>query len=317
MKLVFYNEFFHLLFLLNGLVILVYFYYRNKKKDRAMKFGNFKTLKKVAGNSFLQTDDLLLLTRMIGITLLIIGISNPVLIQEKKVSESNYAVLLDSSGSMFTSDIKPTRFQAAKQTAKEFTQQLPNSSKVGLVTFSGAVGTRKGLTSNHNRITSEINDLNIGETNAAGTAMGDAISAGVTILRDSSKPGRILLLTDGTNNKGLSLEKAAEKAAKANVSIHAVGLGEKNGSSQSYGILEGRNVSKADTPNLNPEELKMLADKTSGNVSIVTNSTALSEAVSVKKKPVETRFHSFFIIGGAALLVIEWMLKATDLEVLP
>lgn len=316
MKIVFESQFTNLLLLLNGLVLLVFFYYRKKEKNRAMKFGNYETLKKVAGKRFLQTDDLMLLTKFIGITALIIGISSPVLVQNENVSEADYAILLDASGSMFTSDIEPTRFEAAKTSASNFVDELPNKSQVGFIKYSGEIEKTVELTSSHARVRDSIENTDLGE--AAGTAMGNAITAGVNNLRATKDSRRIILLTDGTNNRGISLENAAQEARNQNVSIYAIGIGEQGNESQEYGILRGRNVTKSESPNLNPEKLRMLANQTSGNVSIVSNRTQLNKAfINIEQRKVRTEFSTFFIILSAFLLVLEWMLKATDLEVLP
>lgn len=316
MKIVFESQFTNLLFLLNGLVLLMFFYYRRKKKNRAMKFGNFETLRKVAGESFLRTDDLMLVTKFLAITFLIIGISSPVLVQEEKVARSDYAILLDSSGSMFTSDIQPSRFGAAKEASKSFIRSLPNETEVGLVTYSGEVGNVTELTSSHDYVLDRLSSADLGDV--AGTAIGNAVSSGVSVLEDSERRKRIILLTDGTNNMGISLDDAAEKASNQNVSIFAIGIGEKGNESAEYGLLEGRNVSKATSPNLNPGKLRTLAERTGGNVSIATDSEEIGQAfIKVRKERVRTDFSRFFVLFSAFLLVIDWALKSTDLEVLP
>ena len=316
MKLVFESQFTNLLLLLNGLVLLLFFYYRRKKKSRAMKFGNFETLKKVADKRLIKTDDLLLITKFLAITFLIIGISSPVLVEDTKVSEADYSILLDTSGSMFTSDIEPTRFDAAKSRSQTFVDTLPNETKVGFAPYSGKVGETVELSSNQELVKKDIEDSGLGD--AAGTSMGNAISTGVNMLRESDRKRRIILLTDGTNNKGISLEEAANQASNQNVSIYAIGIGETGNESSEYSMLRGENVTKSSSPNLEPEKLKMLADETSGNVSIVTTSEELDEAfVTVKTESVRNSLSSIFIIFSAFLLVVEWALKATDIEVIP
>lgn len=316
MKLIFESQFTNLLFLLNGLILLIFFYYRRKKKNRAMKFGNFETLEKVAGKRFIQTGDLILVAQFLAITALIIGISNPVLQQEENVSESDYAILLDTSGSMFTSDIEPNRFEAAKASSQNFVQALPNQTGAGFVAYSGEVERTVELTSNHQLVEQEISETELGE--AAGTAMGNAISSGVELLRDTDRKKTIILLTDGTNNQGIELEEAADQASNQNISIYAIGIGEQGNQTEEYGLLQGENVSKSVSPNLEPGKLSMLAEETSGNVSIATSSEDLEQAfLSLESEKVRTELSYIFIILSAVLLVFEWALKATDIEVIP
>lgn len=316
MKLIFESQFTNLLFLLNGLILLIFFYYRRKKKNRAMKFGNFETLEKVADRRFIQTDDLVLIAQFLAITALIIGISNPVLEQDETISESDYAILLDTSGSMFTSDIEPNRFEAAKSSSQNFVKALPNQSRAGFVAYSGEVEQTVELTSNHRFIDQKISETELGE--AAGTSMGNAINSGVELLRDTDRGKTIILLTDGTNNQGIDLEEAAQQASNQNISIYAIGIGEEGNQTEEYGLLQGENVSKSVSPNLDPEKLSMLAEETSGNVSIATSSEDLDQAfLSLESEKVRTDLSYIFIILSAVLLVVEWALKATDIEVIP
>jgi len=127
MKILLTDQYANIFLLVNGLALIFYLGAKKKKRQRAMKFGNYETLQKVAGKNFLKSSNIILITRMLALTVLIIGISNPVLVEEKASTDSDYVIALDSSSSMLSDDIEPTRFQAAKRASTGFIDQLGNS----------------------------------------------------------------------------------------------------------------------------------------------------------------------------------------------
>ncbi|MFB6216532.1 MAG: VWA domain-containing protein, partial [Candidatus Aenigmatarchaeota archaeon] len=228
MQLVFTDKYLNLLLLLSGFVVLVFFYSKRKKKDRALKFGNYETLKKVAGRNFLKTSNLLVLTRVLAISALIIGISNPALVQEVRSPESDFVVALDSSASMFTSDIDPTRFKAAKQVSKSFVSKNPGNVEIGFVAFSGNVEKVVELTNKHGKVLSAIDSTGMGET--GGTNIAEAISTSVSLLLGEQNKGKVILITDGENTAESSLNRSLDFAETHNISIYTIGIGSRNGS---------------------------------------------------------------------------------------
>lgn len=316
-KLIFTAEYAGLLVLLNGLMILMFLYGRKKKKDRVMQFGNYETLKKVAGGNFIRSDDLILITRILAVTALVIGLSSPVIISEVMGADSNFALVIDSSSSMFTGDIEPNRFQAAKEASNSFVSQLGNGSAVGVISYAGGVDEQQELTSDKSEINSAISSISIG--NRAGTATGDAVASGASMLTGDSRPGTVMLITDGRNTVGQSLNESASFANRQNITINTIGIGGiSNTSQEDFGIVQGENASKMSFPNLNREGLTMLANKTGGNAVFVSNREGLGEAFVELEETTNRRSIStwFFMIAGA-LLVVEAVFRTTDLQVIP
>ena len=68
MKLIFTNQYTELLLLANGLALLLFYAASQKKKQRAMKFGNYETLQKVAGKNFLSSSRIILAIKMLALT---------------------------------------------------------------------------------------------------------------------------------------------------------------------------------------------------------------------------------------------------------
>lgn len=315
MKLVLTDKYAELLLLLNGLIILLYFYAKKKKKNRAMEFGNYETLQKVAGKDFLKASNILLISRVLAVTFLIIGISNPTLVGEAKRSSSDYVVAIDSSASMSASDVEPTRLEAAKKASREFVSDLGNQSQTGVVSFSGKVKKEAEITSDAEKLKQSIDSVEMGAT--AGTAIGNAISTSTSMLLSSDK-ARIVVITDGRNNVGNSLNNSASFAKAQNISIYPIGIGSSEDATKQYRMIDGENVSSTEYSNLDQDELEEVANMTGGKARFVSNKTGLETAfVDLVSTDVRNDISMIFIWLAALLLVFETIIKTTDLEIIP
>lgn len=304
-----------LLGLIIGLLFGITIYSRKMKKARAMKFGNYETLQKVAGGNFLRSSNILALLKLAAITCLIIGVSGPELVRETSVADASYVIAVDSSSSMFTTDIEPTRFQAAKDIATGLVDEMTNQTTLGLVSYSGDVKVVSEPSGDLAEKKRDIRRMEIGDR--AGTAIGDAVISSGTLLQNSTTPRRIVLITDGENNVGSGINESIRFANNNNISVYTIGLG-KNREGDQYQIINGNNASRADFPNLNEDELERLSNSTGGESVFMTNNTALNpEIVGITNRKTAQDFTTVFIFLGALLLIVEWVLKSTGLEILP
>ena len=316
MKLIFTDQYAHIFFLLNGLAILFYLAAKKKKRQRAMKFGNYETLQKVAGKNFLKSSNILLVMKILALTSLIIGISQPVLEQTIPSTDSDYVIALDSSTSMLASDIEPTRFQSAKSTSKEFIDALSNETNVGIISFAGEVNRESDLISNKEDLKAAIDVTETGST--AGTAIGDAIYASSSLLIDSERSRTVILITDGRNNVGSGINESIDYAQTHNVTINTVGIGEANRSTEEFGVIQGENASRADYPNLDSESLYRVSNQTGGELVTVSNETSLRDAFfQFEESTVEKDLSRYFIFLALFLILTEWTLGTTKYSILP
>jgi Ca-activated chloride channel family protein len=163
-----------------------------------------------------------------------------------QVPEQNGTVvfLVDVSGSMRSSDISPTRLQAAANAMRTFVAHLPKSYKVGLVAFSSQPQVLLEPTTDRKEIDTALTYLQP----EAATAIGDGLSAAVQVTKSSlaaagvkktpghKLPAAIVLESDGAQNMGtLSPTQGAELAKRAGIPVDGVALGTPNGT-VSYGF---------------------------------------------------------------------------------
>lgn len=318
-RLIFTDQYANLLLLLNGLVILVFMYGYTKKKQRTVKFGNYETLKKVAGGDIIRTDLFLAITRVIAISALLIGLSSPVIIQEVQGVDTDYVLTLDKSASMFTGD--PSRFNTAQEVSQDFLTELGNSSEVGLITFAGDVSEDQELTSDLSLVRNQIEATEIGET--PGTASGDAVASGVSMLMSSNRSREVILVTDGTHNRGQSIGEAADFASRQNVTVNPIGIsdGEEDVDEEDldeFGTIRGEEAARADFNNLNESRLQSLANETGGEAVFISDQENLEPGfLELETQESETDASRYLILLAAILLVLDAVYRTTDIEVIP
>ncbi len=316
MKLIFTDQYANILLIINGLALLFYLGAKKKKRQRAMRFGNYETLQKVAGKNFLKSSNIILITRMMALTALIVGLSQPVLVDEQPSTGSDYVITIDSSSSMLASDLEPTRFGAAKRVSQDFTSQLSNRTSIGVVSFAGEVTQESKLSDDKSKVKASIEQIETGTT--AGTAIGDAVYSSTSMLLESNNSKTIILVTDGRNNVGTSINESIEFAQRQNVKVNTIGIGEKGNSSQEFGMIDGENATQASYPNLDAEGLFRLSNQTGGELVTVTDNSRLEEAfLDFERTEVRTDISKYFIFLAAGLMLLEWILGTTKYSILP
>lgn len=137
---------------------------------------------------------------------------------------------VDISRSMQATDVQPSRFEAARAALRTFIRELPEGTRVALVTFSRDSQLVVPLTTDRGRLLEAVDflDLNLG------TAIGDAILESIAALPplseraeapDPKSLATIILLTDGRSLAGVDPVEAAHEAARLQIRVHAIGIG--------------------------------------------------------------------------------------------
>jgi Ca-activated chloride channel family protein len=156
------------------------------------------------------------------------------------VAEQNATVvlLIDVSGSMRATDIKPTRVGAAIAAMTTFLTELPSQYKIGLVAFSDSSEVISVPTHDRQRLTAGLSTLG----SEAGTALGDGLETAISVTERSLSqdgvrrhpgqylPAEIVLLSDGAQDEGThSPLRAADLAKRDGIRVDGVALGTPSG----------------------------------------------------------------------------------------
>lgn len=166
------------------------------------------------------------------LALLVVGFARPATEVQVPRERATIVVAFDVSASMEATDVQPTRFAAARDAALAFVDRLPERFNAGLVPFSGSATVAVPPTTDREVLRTAIRRLNTGE----GTAIGDAVVAARNAVRALDEqaeteppPAHIVLLSDGSNTTGRSMESAAREAAADRIPVSTIAYGTQEG----------------------------------------------------------------------------------------
>src|SRR5450759_4617075 len=180
---------------------------------------------------------------------LAIAFARPAVVLSVPANETTIILAIDVSGSMCSSDIAPTRIQAAEAAAIAFVKSQGSRTQIGIVAFSGFAAVVQPPTSDQQTLIDALQSLTTGRRTAIGSGILASIDAiaeidpsvqrsviagrpGVEpapVAKGAYAPDIIVLLTDGVNNTGPQPLDAAQQAADRGVRVYTIGFGTASG----------------------------------------------------------------------------------------
>jgi Ca-activated chloride channel family protein len=176
---------------------------------------------------------------VLGLAVLAVGAARPQVTVPVTSSDATIMLTLDVSGSMCSTDVKPNRIAAAEDSASAFIKSQSGGLKIGLVAFSSTAAVLVPPTTDTQQLLSALGGL----TTSGGTAIGEGILSsldaiaqidplvaptGATAKRAAGAgyaDDVIVVLTDGSNNRGVDPQTAAKEAAARGVRVFTIGYG--------------------------------------------------------------------------------------------
>ncbi len=217
------------LFLLLLLLPVVFWYVQElRRSDASLQISAHRSLLTFPKSKRLYLLHVPFLLRVAALVLTTIALARPQF-SNKWSKESTEGIdimmALDVSGTMLAEDLKPNRLEGAKSVATEFILARPNDN-IGLVVFAGESFTQCPLTTDHAVLVNLFNGVEYGMIED-GTAIGLGLANAVNRMKDSKTKSKvIILLTDGSNNRGdIAPATAAEIAKTFGIRIYAIGVG--------------------------------------------------------------------------------------------
>ena len=220
------------LFLLLLLIpYLIWYVMYRKKTEPTIRMSDTFAFRYAPKSWKVRLMPLSLLLRMLAFVMIVLVLARPQTQNSWKNKEGiDIMLAMDVSTSMLAEDLKPNRIEAAKQVASEFIVGRPNDN-IGLSIFAGEAFTQCPMTTDH---ASLMNLLQNVRTDIAargliedGTAIGMGLANAVSRLKDSKAKSKVvILLTDGSNNRGdISPMTAAEIAKSLGIRVYTIGVG--------------------------------------------------------------------------------------------
>lgn len=225
------------LLLLLGVVALgaVYALMQLRRTRYVARFSNVELLGSIAPRRPGWRRHLTFALLLVALLVLSLGVAKPT--RSKQVPLDNGVVMLniDVSLSMEAVDVLPSRIQAARSAAVEFTGLLPPKVDLGLVAFSGQANLDASPTLDRNLVINQINALKPEASTAIGEAIFTSLQAIQVYEKSTVPPGQkappasIVLMSDGSNTVGRSVESAIAAAKQAHVPVSTIAFGTQDG----------------------------------------------------------------------------------------
>ncbi len=137
-------------------------------------------------------------------------------------------IALDTSKSMYASDISPSRFERSKLEIKNLINNLQGD-RIGLVIFTSKAITQCPLTLDYSTFNLFLDEIEIGSLPKGGTSLYSAVDKSIESFDKKYKKDRVLILVTDGETHDENIDKAVEKAKENAVKIFTIGLGSKDG----------------------------------------------------------------------------------------
>jgi Ca-activated chloride channel family protein len=242
----------------------------------------------------------------LGLVALILAAAGPQHAVLKPVKGATVMLVNDTSASMTSNDVSPSRLEAAQEAAYSFLLHVSPSTQVGSIAFARHVLLLQSPTTDHSLTRAAVASIKPG---GGGTAMGNALAVALRAVRAAPKlggkrpPGSVILISDGAGNIGVNPVSVAAQAKREKIKIFTISIGTPNGSAeipqQSGPVLTAVPV--------DPTELLQIA-QTSGGVAFDAADSATVTSIYndlaqvVAHQRIENGLTGFF--AGAGLLLI-------------
>jgi Ca-activated chloride channel homolog len=235
-------------------VAVTYVVLQMRRKKYVARFSNLELLGSVAPRRPGWRRHLTFALLLIALTVLAVGVARPSASVRVPRDRATVMMAVDVSLSMEATDVLPSRIEAAKVAAKKFVDLIPARINLGVVAFGGNASVLVPPTVDRDAAKKAIDNLQLQESTAIGEAVYASLDAitnfghATTAKGDTPPPARVVLMSDGANNKGRRVTDAASAARKAGVQVSTIAFGTDNGTV----TYDGETIPvPADKPTLN------------------------------------------------------------------
>ena len=324
----------YLFLLLLMIPYLIWYLMYRKKSAPTMRMSDTRAYRYAPRSWRVTLMPLQLLLRLAVFVLLVLVLARPQTQNSWKnetMEGIDIMLAMDVSTSMLAEDLKPNRIEAAKQVAADFIIGRPNDN-IGLTIFAGEAFTQCPMTTDH---TSLLNLLHNVRTDIAqhliedGTAIGMGLANAVSRLKESKAKSKVvILLTDGSNNRGdLSPMTAAEIAKSFGIRVYTIGVGTNKVAPYPMQVAGG--IQYINIPvEIDTKMLNDIAAATEGDFYRATNNKELKQIykeidklekskLNVKKYSKRYEAYQPYAIAAVILLLLEILLRITVFRRLP
>ncbi|HKE99935.1 MAG TPA: VWA domain-containing protein [Actinomycetes bacterium] len=214
-------------------LVAVYVLWQRRRVRYAARFTNLDLLANVVPRHPAWRRHLPALLYLLALAALLVSLGRPAAVVLVPRQQATVVLLLDVSGSMNATDVKPSRMIGAQQAARSFAASVPEHFRLGVVAFSSVAQMLSPPTTDREQARLALEAVQA----QGGTAMGDAILRGLEAARiglatgpgGTRPPTVLVLLSDGANTSGRDPLAAAGEARRQGIPVFTVALGTAQG----------------------------------------------------------------------------------------
>jgi Ca-activated chloride channel family protein len=258
-------------------LIALYLWRDRGRRAFSARFGNPDLMPNVVDRAPGRRRHVPIAVLLVALGAMIVGVARPHATLTVKREEATVVLALDTSRSMKSTDVAPTRLGAARGAAEQFIEDVPEKFRIGVVGFASRAGVAVPPTDDRTLVREALASLEPGE----GTALGDAIVLSTKLGQgqrsadgETTPPTSVLLISDGTQDGGsTTLEEAEQQARELAVPVYTVLVGTPTGTIEETLTGGYRRIIQVPTT---PDALREIAQETGGEFFTATDPKELS-----------------------------------------
>jgi Ca-activated chloride channel family protein len=289
--------------LLIPVLVGVYIWMQRRRSRYAVRFASVGLVRQAVGKGPGIRRHIPAAVYLLALTGMVVALARPQAPVTVPRNTGTVMLVIDVSGSMQATDVKPNRMEATKEAALSFVDKQPSGVKIGVVSFSDFGALVQAPTRDKELVRKAIDRLrpqrgtNIGgglqtaldalyegsdtprptvtsgQPQPGGPALGGratpAPAPQAAGQNQKAPPASIVLVSDGESNVGPPPLDIAQEAVQAGVKVYTIGIGTREGVNLN---IMGRRV----FTRLDEESLKGMADMTGGKYLTATNEAELN-----------------------------------------
>jgi Ca-activated chloride channel homolog len=291
------------------LLLAVYVRHERRRSDFAARFTTPALLPNLVDAAPSWRRHVPLAVLLLALTAIVVGVARPHATLSVKREDATVILVIDTSLSMGAQDVKPSRLDAARITARAFLEELPAKYRVAIVGFSGRAYVALPPTQDRTLAQTALRSLHTGE----GTSLGDAVALATQLARRQREadgtipPAAILVISDGAQLTGrASPGAAALNARSSHIPVYSILVGTQDGVI-TVPLANGFQAQVRVPPS--PETLRTLARVTGGHFFQAPTAAQLRVVYDhlgsrLGKRRESREITNLFAGGSAALLLV-------------
>tara|TARA_Y100000310_G_scaffold327244_1_gene393280 strand:- start:2328 stop:3254 length:927 start_codon:yes stop_codon:yes gene_type:complete len=295
------------LLLLIPFFIFIYFFSIIYNKKKSLLFANFEAMERFYDIEFFSKNFLFLYLNLAILIFLVLALAGTSVSFIAETSTFSHSLLIDNSGSMRTTDVLPTRLEAAKFSGSNFVDLLPIGAEISIIAFSGDAEVMQ--VPDNSKVLAKMAIDNIDYGDVRGTNIFNALVVTNKLLGDRRLKS-LVLISDGQLNIG-DAPQIIRYATRESLTINTIAIGTKEG-----GTTELNTISKTDE-----DFLTSLASETGGRFfkaeDLADLDSSFNEITRTTIKEVQLDISFYLLIFGLSLFSLSWILHNLRFKIMP